>query len=407
MLCKRKALRPQKEGLTHMKYRRFGRTNLNIPVISCGGMRFQQSWKSDDPVSEASQKNLEACVRRAYELGINHFETARGYGTSEQQLGKILPTLPRDKIIVQTKIGGMEDINRFRETFELSMRLLKVEYLDLFAFHGINNDECLEHALHCLDQVRTYQKEGRIRFVGFSTHGHCSTILKAIKTGEFDYVNLHYYYIFQDNWPAIEEAHRRDMGVFIISPNDKGGLLFQPSPKFTKLTAPLHPLVFNGLFCLTHPEVHTLSCGVAKPEDFDIHIETAEKSDQAAEIIKPILERLQAEMEKVLGREWVRTWHEGLPEWYETPGEVNIPWILRLRNFALAFDMLDFAKMRYNLLGNGGHWFPGNKADKLDELDLSTCLQNSPHKEIIPKLLREAHDLFHGEARKRLQQEEG
>ncbi len=85
-----------------MKYRRFGRTELAMPVFSCGGMRYQFKWQDVDPteIPRANQENLEATIRRAVDLGINHIETARGYGTSEMQLGNILSTLPRDKIIV-------------------------------------------------------------------------------------------------------------------------------------------------------------------------------------------------------------------------------------------------------------------------------------------------------------------
>src|SRR5271163_4418724 len=92
---------------TPMKYRRFGRTKLSMPVISCGGMRYQHSWKDEEAggITAEGQANLEATIHRALELGINHIETARGYGTSEVQLGRILPSIPRDKIIVQTKIG--------------------------------------------------------------------------------------------------------------------------------------------------------------------------------------------------------------------------------------------------------------------------------------------------------------
>lgn len=61
-----------------MEYRRFGKTGFHLPVITCRGMRFQQSWKDDDPISDESQANVEACVRRAFDPGINHFETARG-----------------------------------------------------------------------------------------------------------------------------------------------------------------------------------------------------------------------------------------------------------------------------------------------------------------------------------------
>jgi len=79
--------------LSRMKYRRFGRTELQMPVISCGGMRYQFKWQDVDPneVPRQNQENLESIIRHAVELGINHFETARGYGSSEMQLGNILP----------------------------------------------------------------------------------------------------------------------------------------------------------------------------------------------------------------------------------------------------------------------------------------------------------------------------
>src|SRR5437870_12333172 len=88
-----------------MRYRRFGRTELQMPVISCGGMRYQFKWQdvAPDEVPADNQKNLEATIHRALELGINHIETARGYGSSEMQLGRVLAKLPREKRIVQTK----------------------------------------------------------------------------------------------------------------------------------------------------------------------------------------------------------------------------------------------------------------------------------------------------------------
>ena len=388
-----------------MKYRRFGKTELQIPVISCGGMRYQQSWNSNDDYTPENQANLEATIRRAVDLGINHIETARGYGTSEKQLGQILPKLPREKLIVQTKVGPTEDPKQFEEVFNYSMSLLNLDYIDLFAFHGVNNDTILEHTKRCLDTALRWKKEGRVRHIGFSTHASTECIVKTIELDAFEYVNLHWYYVFQDNWPAVLEAAKRDMGVFIISPNDKGGLLYKETKRMADLTAPYHPMVFNGLFCLSRPEVHTLSCGAARPTDFDIHLQTAELSDRAAEIATPIAEELDKELERVLGKEWLETWHVGLPAWDKTPGEVNIPWILRLRNLALAFDMLEYGKMRYNLLGHGDHWFPGNKADKLTDIDLRDCLQRSPHRTRIPALLAETHELLVGAERNRLQKD--
>src|SRR5512146_3239401 len=142
-----------------MKYRRFGRTDLKMPVISCGGMRYQYKWQ-DVPESEipaANQDNLEATIHRALELGINHIETARGYGSSEMQLGRILPDLPREKLIVQTKVAPQANPKQFLALFETSMKYLGLDHVDLLALHGINNRELLDFALKkdgCLDAAR-------------------------------------------------------------------------------------------------------------------------------------------------------------------------------------------------------------------------------------------------------------
>jgi predicted aldo/keto reductase-like oxidoreductase len=395
-----------------MRYRRFGKTELQIPVISSGGMRFQHGWKDEtDDIPEESQRNVEACVRHAVELGINHIETARGYGPSEYQLGKILPSFNRDDIIVQTKVGPDDDVDKFVANFERSMNFLKLDYIDLFGFHGINGDVELERTLKCYDKVAQWKKEGRIRHIGFSTHGPSSAIEKAIQTDLFEYVNLHWFYILQEKWPAVLEARKRDMGVFIISPNEKGGLLFKPSEKLLELCAPLHPIVFNGLFCMSQTidgqdAIHTLSCGASEPAHYDVQMEVGEKSDNAAEWVAPVLARMEQAMADAVGESWATTWQQGLPQWHETPGEINMHVILGLYNVLKAYDMKEYGTMRYNLLGNGGSWFPGMKADKLDEVDLTNCLKDSPHADVIPGILRETHELLVGEEIKRLQEDE-
>jgi predicted aldo/keto reductase-like oxidoreductase len=178
-----------------MKYRRFGRTELSMPVFSCGGMRYQYKWQDIDPaeIPLENQQNIEKTIHRALELGIHHIETARGYGSSEMQLGKVLPSLPRDKIIVQTKVSPRSTAREFLETFDTSMKYLRLDHVDLLGLHGINNRELLDWSLRkdgCLAAARKLQKDGRVRFIGFSTHATTDIILEAINSGEFDYVNL-------------------------------------------------------------------------------------------------------------------------------------------------------------------------------------------------------------------------
>ena len=121
--------------------RRFGKTELQMPVFTCGGMRYQQTWSEDIPeeFDLKVQENLEATVMRALELGICHIETARGYGSSEYQLGRILSKVPRKNFILQTKIGPKESADEFLRTFDHSMELLQLESVDLLSGHGINN----------------------------------------------------------------------------------------------------------------------------------------------------------------------------------------------------------------------------------------------------------------------------
>jgi predicted aldo/keto reductase-like oxidoreductase len=392
-----------------MRYRRFGKTNLQMPVFSCGGMRYQHKWQDVpwEDIPKEGQANLEATIRRSLELGIHHIETARGYGSSEMQLGPVLAQFPRSSLIVQTKVPPTATAKEFLDLFEKSMRYLKLDYVDLLSLHGINNRQFLDWSLRkggCVEIARQLQAEGRVRHVGFSTHATTDVILDAVRSDAFDYVNLHWYFVNELNREAIPEARRRDMGVFIISPNDKGGKLYDPPPKLTELCRPLSPMQFNDLFCLSHPEVHTLSLGAARPSDFDEHVAALEHYDRMHEVLPPIEARLREALERVVGRAWMLGWREGLPEYVEVPGQVNLTEILRLWTYAKGLDLVAWGKMRYNLLGTADHWFPGENVGKLERGLLKDLLVGSPFRGVIPGILEEAHAMLSEGPQKRLSQ---
>ena len=147
-----------------MKYRRFGRTELQMPLFSCGGMRYQYKWQDvpEGQIPADNQQNLEATIKRALEVGINHIETARGYGTSELQLGKILSTLERDHLIVQTKVSPKADSKEFLRNFEQSLANLQLDYVDLLGIHGINNQETFNQSMRpggCLEVAQSLQEK--------------------------------------------------------------------------------------------------------------------------------------------------------------------------------------------------------------------------------------------------------
>ena len=387
--------------------RRFGRTELSMPLLTCGGMRFQHRWDEDPPkpIPAENQENLARTIHRALELGICHIETARGYGTSEAQLAPVLQTIPRDSFILQTKVSPQADPDEFERIFRTSLSKLGQSSVDLFSLHGINQRELFDWSLRpggCLDRARQLQKQGLCRWVGFSTHGSPDLVEELCGGARFDYVNLHWYYIFQEHSPSLKAAHQNDMGIFIISPNDKGGMLYRPPAKLSQATSPLTPMEFNALFCLRDPRIHTLSIGASCPTDFDEHVQSISKLDQAHNLLPPIEARLSKLWEEALAPEWRNSWDCGVPHWADCPKEANFREILRLYNLALAYDLTDYAKMRYNLLGQGGHWFAGKPLGNLTREEILPALAKCPNPDATLRHLVAARDLLQGEKVERL-----
>ncbi|MBF2097004.1 MAG: aldo/keto reductase [Gloeomargaritaceae cyanobacterium C42_A2020_066] len=377
-----------------MAYRRFGRTGLRVSVFSLGTMR-----------ALATETLFRQTVERAVALGVNHLETAQGYGQGEVYLGRAVRAglgRPRPNLIVTTKIPPQPTYTAMAETLERSLERLGLDYVDCVAIHGLNTAEHLTWVLNpegCMAAVRAMQAAGRIRHIGFSTHGPLEIILAAIQSGQFAFVNLLYSLFHPRNRPAVALAADQDMGVFIISPSDKGGQFFTPPSRLVDLCAPYPPWAVNYRWLLSDPRITTLSLGAAHPAELDAPLAWGEQIGPLTENECAVLDRLAQVQADALGSDQCHQCHACLP----CPEAIAIPDILRLRNLAVAYDMTGFGKYRYAMLENAGHWFPGRRGDRCT--DCGDCLPRCPTHLPIPSLLRDTHQRLQGPAGRRLWQD--
>jgi uncharacterized protein len=380
-----------------MQYRRFGSTNLALSVITLGGMRYHEGWTP--PRDELPARSIEHCremVRAAFDAGVNHIETAHGYGKSEGLYGKVLNEelrVPRESYFLMTK-GAAETADEMKRMVERQLKTLRVDYLDLYAWHGINTPRRYQAALHAggpVEVLKRLQEQGVIRHVGFSTHGSYKVICDAIATGLFEFVNLHYYYFWQRNWGAVQLAASRDMGVFIISPNDKGGQLWNMPSAVKDLVAPLTPIQFNARFCLRTPHVHTLSFGLTAPEHvremrgiFPVSVPLAPTDQRALNLLDA---RVAIDPHAA---------YDGY-ELEDDPSGINIPEVLRFRRLLKCYDMESFGRYRYNMLRPGDEWIWGELAtpENLDKVRYELAPPGLP----LRQMLEETHNaLYTGKA---------
>ncbi len=376
-----------------MEYRRFGKTEKKISVITLGGMRYVHGWdKPRELLPDDTLEQCTHCVDEAFKRGINIFESAYGYCKSEHTYSKVLNehlNIPREKYFFMTK-GQPATWDDTRKLVEEQLETLKMDYFDFYAWHGMNN--VAEYEKACakagpVEALHRLKEEGLIRHVGFSSHAPVDCIIRIIETDLFEFVNLHHYYFDQNKLPAVKLAQQKDMGILIISPNDKGGQLFFAPEKLKKMTLPLTPIQWNARYCLSHPAVTTLSFGMTETS----HFEEMEGIFPAPAPLSEPDKRILAELDKQKMLD-PYSGYNGF-DLRDDPSGLNIPEILRFRAMWKCYDMDTFCSYRYNMFEQDGTWFPGAFAteDRLKLIDTSKIPSEIP----LLEMLAEFHDRFY------------
>jgi voltage-dependent potassium channel beta subunit len=213
-----------------VEYRRLGRSGVKVSEISLG------SWLTYG--GSVAEERAQSCIYKAYELGINFFDTANVYmrGTAEEIVGRALKGFERDSYFLATKVyfpmgEGPNDRGLSRkhitEQCHASLTRLGVDYVDLYQCHRYDEDTPLEETLRALDDLI---RQGKVLYVGVSewTADQIADALRLAKEMNLDKIvsNQPRYNMIQRQIEAeiIPLCEREGVGQVIFSPLAQGVL---------------------------------------------------------------------------------------------------------------------------------------------------------------------------------------
>ncbi len=220
-----------------MKTIRLGKSNLMVSAVGFGGI----------PIQRLSDDDAVALVRGCLDLGINYIDTAHGYTTSEERVGRALKGR-RDGIVLATKSHGL-DRDTLTQELEQSLSRLGVDYIDLFQLHNVASQEEWDKVLApggALEAARDALQAGKIGHIGVTSHA-LAFAQKAVRSGLFETIMFPLNFVAREPGEELyPEAVANDVGFIAMKPLG-GGMLSDARLAFQYLRQFPHAVPIPGI----------------------------------------------------------------------------------------------------------------------------------------------------------------
>lgn len=251
--------------------RRLGKTGLMVTVVGFGGI----------PIQQVSDEEAHVTIQRVHDLGVNFFDTARGYSNSEERIGRALEG--RDCVVASK--SSAPDAESIYQDVCRSLANLKVSRLHLYQLHGVNDDEELARRTApggALDGLRRARDEGKIAHIGITGHRR-ETLARAVEEcDEFATVQVPFNLVEREILERLVPLCRqRDVGVIAMKPI--GGGNFTNAPLALK-------------WCLQQP-ITTAIPGIATVREAEEHVAVARQGGLTPEE-EAAAERMRSELDQ-------------------------------------------------------------------------------------------------------------
>lgn len=289
-----------------MQYRTF--KDLNLSLLGFGAMRLPVIDGDDAKVDVEQTMRM---VDHAMEHGINYYDTAWGYHGehSEEIMGKALRRYPRDSYYLADKFPGYDlaNIPKVKEIFATQLQRTGLEYFDFYLLHNVcemNIEQYLDPQYGIMEHLLEQKKAGRIRHLGFSTHGELPVLKRFLEVYgdemEFCQLQLNYLdWIFQHGKEKVELLKEYDIPVWVMEPL-RGGKLAKLSDEQEQKLKALRPQeeipAWAFRFLQTLPEVKVILSGMSNEEQLHANIATFEEDQPLDEKEMKALLQVAAEL---------------------------------------------------------------------------------------------------------------
>ncbi len=212
--------------------------DIKLSALGLGCMRLPVVDGNDAQIDE---KAAQALFDYAMAHGVNYYDTAWGYhvGNSEEFTGKALSKYPRSSYFLASKYPGydLSNMDRKEEIFEAQLKKCGVDYFDFYLFHNVcelNIDAYLDPKYGLFDYLMEQKAKGRIRHLGFSTHGNPETIQRFLDAygAHMEFCQLQINWLdweFQNAKAKLELLREWDIPIWVMEPL-RGGKLARLAP---------------------------------------------------------------------------------------------------------------------------------------------------------------------------------
>ena len=372
-----------------MQYRKFGNTGFHISALGFGCMRLPE-YQDETGAWHVDQEKTNAMLLRAYELGVNYFDTAYYYchSNSEIAIGKALAPI-RDKVCISTKCP-MDKVNcpeDFEAILDESLRKLGTDYVDFYHFWGINQKVFDEKIvpMGLLQKAQELKEKGKLRHISFSFHDTPEALKHIIDHGEgLESVLLQYNLLDRANEEMIRYAAQKGLGVVVMGPVGGGRLAF-PTELSQKLgSGNLHTYELALRFVLGNPDVCCALSGMQTAQ-------MVEQNAAVASLPEPMTEEQWKQAGEALEnlKKFSELYCTGCGYCQPCPKGINIPRIFQAYTYHNVYGLHEVAKNTYNNYVNNKE-NPG--ATSKDCVNCGYCEKKCPQHLKVRELLKMAEE---------------